>query len=396
MRPDAAPPQPAADEVPVPLTGIHVVELGGSVAAPYATEILADLGAHVVKVEKPDGGDDARGWGPPFWHGASSAFQVLNRNKYSVTVDLKDPGELARLRNYIAAQADVVIQNMRPGIVDRIGLGAEALRRRKPALIYCNLGAFGAHGPERMKPGYDPLMQAFGGIMSVTGENDRPPVRVGTSIIDMGTGLWCVVGILAALNRRSASGEGSTIDSSLYETALAWMANPAASYAASGEVPTRHGSGMPMIVPYQAFPASDGYMVVASPTDTMFYKLAEVLGHPEWRDDPRFAHNPERVAQRGVLVPLIESVMRTQPREHWRARLEAVGVPCAVLQTVDEVLAHPQTQALGILQPVPGLDMTQIGLPLSFDGQRPTVRLRPPRVGEHTDLILNSYSKDEP
>jgi crotonobetainyl-CoA:carnitine CoA-transferase CaiB-like acyl-CoA transferase len=210
-----------------PLAGLVVIEIGNSVAGPYAGQILADLGATVYKVENPDGGDDARQWGPPFWHGSSAVFQTLNRNKHSITLDLKDEVDRTRLKG-LAAQADVVLQNLRPGLVEKLGIDAEALRRDNRRLIYCNLGAFGAVGPMRHATGYDPLVQAFSGIMSVTGEGGRPPVRVGPSIIDMGSGLWCVIGILSALVTRSVTQTGTTIDTSLFEVGVAWMNIPLA------------------------------------------------------------------------------------------------------------------------------------------------------------------------
>lgn len=380
-----------------PLAGIHVVELGANVAAPYGTEVLGDLGATVIKVEKPDGGDDARTWGPPFWQGSSAIFQYLNRNKRSITLDLKDEGQRELLRTYITDHADVVLQNFRPGTVQRMGLDAATLRARKPALIYCNLGAFGRTGPEKDKPGYDPLMQAFGGLMSVTGLPGSPPVRIGTSIIDMGTGMWCVIGILAALNRRHATGEGCEVDASLFETALGWMSSHVASYHASGKVPGKTGTGVAFIAPYQAFPTASGELIIAAPTDALFRRMAGALGHPEWADDPRYATNAERVAHRDGLITAMEQALAAHSKEHWQAALEAVGVPCAPLHDTAEVLAHPQTAALGIHQAVPDTDdMRQIGLPLSFDSRRPPIQRRPPTAGEHTDEILKPYRKDTP
>ena len=256
----------------LPLSGIVVVELGHSVAAPAAGQILGDLGAEVVKIEKP-GGDDARKWGPPFLDGQAATFQAFNRNKRSVVCELRDPPQRARLVDFIVRKADVVLQNLRPGQVDELGLDAAALCGKKPSLVYCNVGAFGARGPLKDKPGYDPLMQAFGGIMSVTGEEGRPPVRVGPSIVDQGTALWGVVGILSALYRRRDTGKGGVVDVSLFETAAAWMGIHAAQYLGSGEIPLRHGSGQGGIAPYKAYLTKDGYLVVAAGNDALFEKL---------------------------------------------------------------------------------------------------------------------------
>jgi crotonobetainyl-CoA:carnitine CoA-transferase CaiB-like acyl-CoA transferase len=371
-----------------PLSDITVIELGHSVAAPYAAEILADLGATVIKVEKRDGGDDARHWAPPYWHGVSAIFQSLNRNKFSIAVDLRDVNERALLVRLIEERADVLIQNLRPGMVEELGLDAATLRARNKRLIYCGIGAFGRGGPLSNLPGYDPLMQAFGGLMSVTGEAGEPPVRVGTSIIDMGAGLWSVVGILSALHHRTLTGEGVVVDTSLYETALAWMSYHAANYQASGEVPKRHGSGTFGIVPYRGYATRDGYLLIGAANNALFRKVAGALGHPEWADDARFLDNPRRVANRVALDALIEDVTRSDTSAAWQATLEAAGVPSAPMQSVDEVVAHPQTKALGMIQESPDGRLTIMGLPLSFDGERPPFRRAAPQLGEHTDQIL--------
>jgi crotonobetainyl-CoA:carnitine CoA-transferase CaiB-like acyl-CoA transferase len=371
----------------LPLSGLTVVELGHSVAAPFAGQVLGDLGARVVKVESPGAGDDCRSWGPPFWHGSSAAFQSLNRNKLSVVVDLKDEAEAARLRAFIVAEADVVIQNLRPGQADRFGVGA-GLREASSRLIYCNLGAFGAGGPLADRPGYDPLMQAFGGIMSVTGEPGRPPVRVGPSIIDMGSGLWSVIGILAAIENRHRTGEGCVVDTSLYETALAWMTVPVAVALASGREPGRSGTEAAMIVPYKAYEAADRWLVIAAGNDGLFRKLCEVLGRREWAADPRFAGNAARVQHREALNAMIAGIVATRPAAHWVERLDAAGVPAAPLQGVDEVLAHPQTKALGMVRPLPDGSMSLMSTPIRFDGERLPFRHAPPALGAHTDEVL--------
>jgi crotonobetainyl-CoA:carnitine CoA-transferase CaiB-like acyl-CoA transferase len=370
-----------------PLAGIVVVELGHSVAAPCAGLVLGDLGADVVKIEKP-GGDDARKWGPPFLDGAAATFQAINRNKRSVLCELRDPAQRARLVDFIVERADVVLQNLRPGQVDELGLGAAALLAKKPALIYCNVGAFGARGPLAGRPGYDPLMQAFGGVMSVVGEEGRPPVRVGPSIIDQGTALWGVVGILSALYRRRDTGKGGVVDVSLFETAAAWMVMHAAWYLCTGDIPTRHGSGQSGIVPYKAYRTADGDLVVAAGNDGLFERLCMVLGHPEWPEKAEYRTNPDRVKNSQTLYSLIEAEMARRSNAEWSALLDAAGVPCAPVQNVAQMLEHPQMKALGLLQPVPGSSKPLIGLPISFDGERPLPRSASPALGAHTKEIL--------
>jgi crotonobetainyl-CoA:carnitine CoA-transferase CaiB-like acyl-CoA transferase len=375
-----------------PLAGILVVELGHSVAAPHAGQILADLGAEVVKVEKPEG-DDARQWGPPFLDGVAATFQALNRNKRSVVVRLRDPQERARLVDYIVENADVVLQNLRPGQADALGLGGDALRKLKPGLVYCNLGAFGARGPLARHPGYDPLMQAFGGIMSVVGEPGRPSARVGPSIIDSGTAMWAALGIVSALLRRRDTGVGAVVDVSLFETAAGWMNMHAAQYLGSGELPRKAGSGQAGIVPYRAYQTADGELVVAAGNDKLFRKLCDVLGQPQWADDPRFAGNPDRVRNADALYALIEPQMLRRDNAQWIAVLEEAGVPCAPVQNVQQMLEHEQTQALGILQSVPGSSQPLIGLPISFDGARPQPRSAAPTLGADNQAVLGSAAR---
>ena len=354
---------------------------------PFAGQILSDLGARVLKVEKPKG-DDARHWGPPFVDGASATFQALNRNKQSISLDLRKPDELAALQAFIVDHADAVIQNMRPGQVDELGLDAETLRSRAPRLVYCNLGAFGAAGPLADRPGYDPLMQAFSGIMSVVGEPGGAPVRVGPSIVDMGCGMWGALGIVSLLLRRATTGVGGVVDASLLETAIGWMGLFCAQYQASGELPRKNGSGQTGIVPYRAFATADGDVVVSAGNDTLFARLCRMLDHADWLDDPRFVSNPLRVEHAAVLNPLLEDCFRAQTTAVWMERLEQAGIPCAPVQNVAQMLAHAQTRAIGILQQVPGSSIDLVGLPLRFDGQRPVPRSAPPPIGTPGDLHL--------
>ncbi|WP_416896831.1 MAG: CaiB/BaiF CoA transferase family protein [Minwuia sp.] len=355
----------------LPLDGLVAYEFGSNVAGPFAGSILAELGATLIKIERPEG-DDARSWGPPFApDGTATIFHALNRNKKSVTVDLKDPAQLQKLRERIAADGDIVVQNMRPGAMKRLGLDSETLLEMNPRLIYCNLNAFGADGPLKDRPGYDALMQAFGGIMSVTGEEGQAPVRCGISVIDMGTGMWCAIGILSALFRRGVSGKGGLVDAALFETAVQWMTFYSADYQTTGNPPKRHGSGVRGIAPYEAFECADGYLIVAASNDRLFIKLADAIGQPEWKADPRFATNPKRDANRVELKRQLSNMLIQQPRAHWQSILDEAGVPNAPTQSIDEVLEHPQTVAAGMVQQVAGAPFGLIGLPLSFDRERP-------------------------
>lgn len=374
-----------------PLDGIVVVELGHSVAAPYAGLILADLGARVIKVENPDGGDYARGWGPPFWGDTSSSFAALNRGKEGITVNYADPADAAFLRGLIVEEADAVIQNLRPGILERFGLTAESLRAEKPSLIWCDIGAFGATGPLARKPGYDPLVQASTGIMSVTGEGDRPPVRVGVSLVDMGSGMWAVIGLLSSLIARAQTGEGTRVSTSLYETGLAWMTIPLAGFEAAGDVRKPYGSGVAEIVPYQAYRTADGWLMIAAGNDNLFRKLCAVLGLDHLAKDPDFATNAARVTNRHQLLPIIEEAVSHWQPDELAARLDELGVPNSPLLTVDQVARHPQTAALGMSVDSGGLKL--MGVPLAFDGARPRTASPAPKLGEHDASLKKTPRK---
>ena len=375
---------------PHPLSGLTVVEIGHSVAAPYAGMILGELGAEVIKVENPKGGDACRGWGPPFTEGTATAFHAFNRAKRGITIDLADPGQVAKLRGLICDRADVLIHNLKHGALDRYGLSAEALVAEKPSLVYCNLGAFGSSGPLRDRPGYDPMMQSYGGLMSLLGEDGRPPVRVGVSIIDIATGMWSVIGILAALQERRHTGRGGVVGSSLYETTLAWMTLPISAYLANGEIPRRHGSGIEQIVPYQAFETADGFMMVAAGNDNLFRRLCAALDRPGLAEDPRFLSNSDRVVNRRSLIPILADIFAAAPVAQWVTRLETAGIPNSPIQSLDQVVADAQTAALGIIQQWPGNPaLSLVGLPLSFDGTRPPFAKLAPGLGADNPEIIN-------
>jgi crotonobetainyl-CoA:carnitine CoA-transferase CaiB-like acyl-CoA transferase len=371
-----------------PLSGITVLEIGHSIAAPFAGMILGELGAEVVKVENPGTGDHCREWGPPFWGGAAATFQAINRAKRGITVDFKDADQVAKLRRFILERVDVVIQNLKYGALDKAGLSGAALTAEKPGLVHCNLGAFGAKGPLRERPGYDPLMQAHGGLMSLMGEDGRPPVRVGVSIIDLSTGMWAVIGILAALQERARNGKGGVVDTSLYESALNWMGIPIAMYLCNGQMPRREGSGAAQIVPYQAFRTSDGWIMVLAGNDSLFRRMCEALGCPELAADERFRINGSRVVHRATLIPILQEILAGRPTGFWRGKLDAVGVPNGPIQTVDQVVDDSQTRALEIIQTSPDGVLKLVGMPLSFDGVRPAFERRAPALGEHNDEIL--------
>ena len=366
-----------------PLAGIRVLDLTSSLAGPYCTQILSALGADVVKVERPDGGDETRRWGPPFWGEDGMLFLSANAGKRSLALDLTHPDGLAALLE-LAGRSDVVIQSLRAGTAERRGLGFEALRERNPKLVYCSISGYGRAGPLAGRPGYDPLLQGETGIMSVTGEPDRPPVRVGVSLIDQGTGVWAALAIVAALHE----GEGRELDLSLFETGVSLVPYHVMAYLATGETPGRHGTAFPLIVPYQAFAARDGELMVATPNDRLFAALLRALELPQ---DPRFATNPERVAHRDEVVALLAERFAEEDVETWLERLAEAGVPAAPVQDVGQVAEQDQTHALGLLQPLPhpdAPDLVEVALPLSADGERLGHRSPPPRLGEHSAEVL--------
>ena len=377
----------------LPLEGVRVIEVGQALAGPLAGVLMADMGADVIKIEKPDGGDDARIWGPPFGpDGVTSLyFHSQNRNKRSVVLDLKRAADVEALHK-LCETADILIQNLRPGVVDEIGIGPEAMLKRHPRLIYCSIWAFGYQGPMRMKPGFDPLLQAYGAMMSVTGRPEDPPTFCGASINDKATGMFCTIGALAALRLRDRTGKGCLVDTSLFDSAVHWVEGQLNNYLADSQPTKRHGTGSGAIVPYQLFATTDQPVCLAAGNDRLWARCAKVLGHPEWATDPRFATSAQRVRNRTELVPLIAAVMRTKSRAHWLAALEEVGVPCSPVNDIPELAATEQLAAADLVHQLPDGGPRVVGLPISFDRTRPRSTRPAPTLGQHTEEVLGRRS----
>ncbi len=389
---------------PPPLTGVRVLDLSRVLAGPWAGQLLADLGADVVKVEKPGAGDDTRAWGPPYLKDESgrdtseaSYFLCANRNKRSVAIDIATPEGQTQVRA-LAQQADVLLENFKVGGLKRYGLDYASLRQNNPRLVYCSITGFGQTGPYAPRAGYDFLIQGMGGLMSVTGQPDGEPgagpQKVGVALTDIMTGLYATIAVQAALVEREKSGLGQHIDLALLDVQIACLANQASNYLAGGLVPRRMGNAHPNIVPYQAFPTADGDIILAVGNDNQFAKFCVVAGHPEWSSDQRFASNAQRVANRAVLVPLLRqaTVMRTSA--DWIAALEAAGVPCGPINRIDEVFADPQVKARGLHinlpHPLAG-SVSLVANPIRLSGSPVAYQRPPPLLGEHTEEVLAQW-----
>ena len=373
--------------MPGPLEGIKVLEIGQALAGPLAGVILADMGADVIKVEKPDGGDDARLWGPPFSGGDSVMFHNTNRGKKSITLDIKDAADIAKLKK-LAGESDILIQNLRPGIVDDCGIGPAALTAEFPKLIYCSIWAFGHTGPLKLAPGFDPLLQSFGAVVTLTGRPEDPPTFCAPAINDTATGMWCVIGALAALQRRSLTGRGGMVNSSLFESAVAWVQGPLNSYNVTGKLPQRHGAASATLAPYQIFETKDRPICIAAGNDRLFVKLAKAMGHPEWCADPRLADGRQRSANRELVVAVMQPVLLTRGRQDWLGIIGEAGVPCSPVNDIAELAASEQFAAMDMLRELPGSGLKVVGLPITFERERPHPTSDSPALGQHNAEVL--------
>ena len=384
-----------------PLCHVKVLDLSRILAAPWAGQILADLGAEVIKVERPGVGDDTRSWGPPFLKGhdgndtaEAGYYLAVNRGKRSITLALDKP-EGQRIVRELALKSDIVLENYKAGTLERYGLDEASLRQLNPRLIYCSVTGFGQTGPRRDQPAYDFLIQAMGGLMSVTGEQDgRPgggPQKVGVPIVDLMTGMYATVSVLAALARRNETGLGDTIDIGMLDVQVASLANQAMNYLVSGKVPRRSGNAHPNIQPQDVFACADGDMILVVGNDGQFAKLCKVLGRTEWSTDERFATNAQRVRHLAELSELLRDTFAEWQRERLIAALDAAGVPCGAINTVADVFKDPQVVARGMLRHVPhpsGVDVAQVSSPMRFADAALPQRAAPPLLGQHTDDIL--------
>ena len=382
-----------------PLDGIKVLDLSRVLAGPWCTQLLADLGADVVKIERPGAGDDTRHWGPP-WHGegderVAAYFLSANRGKKSAAIDFAKPEGAALVRR-LAEHADVVVENFKVGGLKKFGLDAESLRAANPRLVVASITGFGQDGPYADRAGYDFIIQGMGGLMSITGQPDGSPgggpMRVGVAVIDLFTGMYTATAILAALFRRERTGEGAHIDAALFDTSLAMLANQVSNALVSGKDPPRQGNTHPNIVPYQPFEAADKPLIIAVGNDRQFAKVAELCGHPEWASDERFSTNAARVHNRAEMVRLIADCIRQKPAADWFAKLDAAGIPAGPINTISEALADVQAQHRQMVRTIAGVPL--MGSPVRLDGERADSDLPPPALGQHTNEVLAGLSLD--
>jgi len=376
------------------LEDVVVIDLTRVLAGPYCTMMLGDLGAEVIKIEEPTRGDDTRGWGPPFTAAGESAyFLAANRNKRSLTLNLKDAHGLALLRRLVAS-GDVLVDNFRAGTLEGWGLDYDSLQALRPGLIVCSITGYGQTGPYRERPGYDFMVQAMGGFMSVTGPESGEPYRAGIAMADLAAGMFAASAILAALYARRGSGEGQRIDISLLDSQVALMSYVASNYLVSGEPPRRYGNGHPNIVPYQSFRASDRYFAFAAGNDGQWRKFCQAVDRAAWADDPRFAANGDRVRHRAELIPLLGELFAAKPADVWMDLCQSIGIPAAPINTVEQVFQDPQVQARGLRtstrHPISG-EVPLVGSPLCIPTSPVQIRLAPPHLGEHTDEILSGH-----
>lgn len=380
-----------------PLEGVRVLDLTRALAGPYCTMMLGDLGADVIKVERPGRGDDSRGWGPPFagepygpYPGESAYFIAVNRNKRSLTANLKSPEGQQVIRR-LSGVSDVLVENFRAGVLDRMGLGYEELHGLNPRLVYCSISGYGRTGPYAERPGYDVIIQAEGGMMAITGPEEGPPSRVGVPIVDITAGMFAATAVLAALRARDLTGEGQLVDVSLLDTQVALLANVASNYLVGGAEPRRLGNAHPNIAPYEAFPARDRWFALAAANERQWAVLCDVIGRPELKDDPRFATNGARVSNRPELVTVLNDVFAARDADEWLPDLREAGLPCGPINTVPDVFDHPQAQARDLAleteHPTAG-PVRLTGFPYKLSQTPAEVRQPPPLLGQHTEEVL--------
>lgn len=383
---------------PGPLHGLRVLDFTRVLSGPFSTMILADLGADVVKIEDPQHGDDTRHWGPPFVEEESSYFLSINRNKRSVALDLKSD-EGRRAARTMAEAADIIVENFRPGVAARLGLGYKDLSADNARLIYASISGYGQDSSESHKPGYDPIMQARSGLMSVTGDREGGPARVGVASADLCAGMWTAIGILAALQHRAVTGRGQYIDVSLLDSQVSWLTNVAGAWFAAGGVPTRHGTGHPSIVPSEAFHTRDGLMMATAGNDRMWTRMAEALGGEALASDPRFLTNRDRFEHREELRRLLEAILAEHETSHWLSTLEAVGVPAARVNTIGEALTDPLLQERNMIVELPHPTAGQVkslSSPLNLSETPVNMHSAPPLLGQHTDEVLQEFGLPSP
>lgn len=381
------------------LRGIRVLDLTRNLAGPYCTMILGDMGAEVIKIERPGFGDDTRNWSPPTWNGESTTFLSANRNKRSIAVDLSVPEGVKIIRK-LAYQADVLVESFKPGSLEKRGLGYEDLKGKNSGLVYCSISGYGNDGPLRYSPGYDPIMQASTGMIDMTGEPDQDPVRLPIAVNDIGAGIWMVIGILSALMTRGETGRGCRVETSLFETAAWWMNYHITSYLATGVTPVRCGTGTPWLAPYEVYPASDEGLLVCVGNDNLFRGFVEELQISELATDERFATNPVRVINRVELRRIIIERFQTRTAAEWEKRLSARNIPCSRILTVADLVHNEQLQALNLLKPFPHTlipDLRLMDLPVSQNKKRAAQQYPPPLLGEQTSTILLElgYTEDQ-
>jgi crotonobetainyl-CoA:carnitine CoA-transferase CaiB-like acyl-CoA transferase len=377
--------------MPYALDGVMVLDLSRVLAGPFCGMMLADMGADVLKIEEPEGGDESRTW-PPFVAGEASGYLSMNRNKRNMTLNLKTT-EAQDILKRLVARADVLVENFRTGTMESFGLGYEVLQAINPRLIYCAVSVFGRSGPYKDRAGYEALMQAFSGVMSITGEPDGPPLRCGVSFLDLGTGMMAAYAVMTALFHRERTGTGQRVEVSLFETALSLLSYHAVGHLLTGDVPQRQGSGHPMIVPYQVFQAQDGEVFIVGSNQRLWMRLCQALGRADLLQDARFGSNMERVRHRHVLVPILQSETRKYATTVLNGMLDRAGVPCAPVNTLDAVLADPQTRVRDMIVDIPHPlipDLRLLGLPIKLSETPGDVRMPPPLKGQHTEEVLSS------